>query len=54
MTSKTMEAEFDFVGEGEKWNKSIGFEMSENRETPDPHRMAITMAAPIIMSGVPS
>jgi len=32
MTSKTIQAEFDFVGEGEKWTKSIGFEMSENRE----------------------
>lgn len=32
MTSKTIEAEFDFVGEGEKWTKSIGFEMSENRQ----------------------
>jgi hypothetical protein len=27
-----MEAEFEFVGEGEKWNKRIGFEMSEDRK----------------------
>jgi hypothetical protein len=32
MTSKTIEAEFDFVGEGKKWTESIGFEMSKNRE----------------------
>jgi len=32
MTSKKIDAEFDFVGEGEKWTKNIGFEMSENRE----------------------
>lgn len=31
MTSKTMEAEFEFVGEGEKWTKSIAFELSEDR-----------------------
>jgi hypothetical protein len=32
MTSKTMEAEFDFVGEGEKWSKTIAFEMTEDRK----------------------
>lgn len=32
MTSKTMEAEFDFVGQGEKWSKSIAFELSEDRK----------------------
>jgi hypothetical protein len=31
-TSKTMEAEFEFVGEGEKWNKTISFELSESRK----------------------
>jgi hypothetical protein len=31
-TSRAMEAEFEFVGEGEKWNKRIGFEMSEDRK----------------------
>ena len=31
-TSKTMEAEFEFVGEGEKWNKSMAFELSEDRK----------------------
>jgi hypothetical protein len=31
-TSKTMEAEFEFVGEGEKWNKVIAFAMSEDRK----------------------
>jgi len=31
-TSKTMEAEFEFVGEGEKWNKTIAFAMSEDRK----------------------
>ncbi len=31
-TSKTMEAEFEFIGEGEKWNKSIAFELSEDRK----------------------
>lgn len=31
-TSKTMEAEFDFVGEGEKWSKPIAFELSEDRK----------------------
>lgn len=31
-TSKTMEAEFEFVGEGEKWNKSFAFELSEDRK----------------------
>ncbi len=30
MTSRTMEGEFEFVGEGEKWNKPIAFEMSED------------------------
>jgi hypothetical protein len=32
MTSKTMEAEFEFVGEGEKWSKPIAFELSEDRQ----------------------
>lgn len=32
MTSKTMEAEFDFVGEGEKWSKPIAFELSDDRK----------------------
>ncbi len=31
MTSRTMKGEFEFVGEGEKWNKAMGFEMSEDR-----------------------
>jgi hypothetical protein len=31
-TSRNMEAEFEFVGEGEKWNKAIAFEMSEDRK----------------------
>jgi hypothetical protein len=31
-TSKTMEAEFEFVGEGEKWNKSMAFELSADRK----------------------
>ena len=31
-TSKTMEAEFEFVGDGEKWNKTIAFAMSEDRK----------------------
>lgn len=31
-TSKTMEAEFEFVGEGEKWNKTIAFQLSEDRK----------------------
>jgi hypothetical protein len=31
-TSKTMEGEFEFVGEGEKWNKTIAFELSEDRK----------------------
>ena len=31
-TSKTMEGEFDFVGEGEKWSKTIAFEMTEDRK----------------------
>ena len=30
-TSKTMEAEFEFVGEGTKWNKTVAFELSEDR-----------------------
>ena len=29
-TSREMEADFEFVGEGEKWNKSIGFKLSED------------------------
>lgn len=32
LTSKTMEAEFDFVGEGEKWSKTIAFQMTEDRK----------------------
>jgi hypothetical protein len=32
-TSRAMEAEFEFVGEGEKWNKRIAFEMSEDRKS---------------------
>jgi hypothetical protein len=32
MTSKTMEAEFEFVGQGEKWSKPIAFELSEDRK----------------------
>lgn len=32
ITSRTMEAEFDFVGEGEKWSKSMRFEMSPDRQ----------------------
>ncbi len=31
-TSKTMEAEFEFVGEGEKWSKPMAFELSEDRK----------------------
>ena len=30
-TSKTMEAEFEFIGEGTKWNKTVAFELSEDR-----------------------
>ncbi len=30
-TSKTMEAEFEFIGEGAKWNKTVAFELSEDR-----------------------
>ncbi|MBL0923813.1 MAG: hypothetical protein IBJ12_05000 [Sphingomonadaceae bacterium] len=33
MTSRAMEAEFEFVGEGEKWNKRMAFEMSEDRKS---------------------
>lgn len=29
-TSRTMEADFEFVGEGEKWNKSIALELSKD------------------------
>lgn len=29
-TSRTMEADFEFTGEGEKWNKSIAFELSKD------------------------
>ena len=32
LTSKTMEAEFEFVGEGEKWNRTIAFELSDDRK----------------------
>jgi hypothetical protein len=31
-TSRTMEAEFEFVGKGEKWTKPIAFEMSADRK----------------------
>jgi hypothetical protein len=30
-TSKTMEAEFEFIGEGTKWNKAVAFELSQDR-----------------------
>lgn len=30
ITSKTIEAEFEFVGEGEKWSKPIKFELSDD------------------------
>lgn len=36
-TSKTMQAAFAFVGEGEKWSKSMAFALSENRK-----RLALT------------
>ncbi len=29
-TSRTMQADFEFTGEGEKWNKSIAFELSKD------------------------
>ena len=29
-TSRAMEATFEFVGEGEKWTKSIGFQLSKD------------------------
>lgn len=32
MTSKTMEGEFEFVREGEKWTKSMAFQLSEDRQ----------------------
>lgn len=32
-TSRAMEAEFEFVGEGEKWNRRMAFEMSEDRKS---------------------
>ena len=32
MTSKTMEGKFAFVGEGDKWDRSISFELSEDRK----------------------
>ena len=32
MTSKTMEAEFEFVGDGQKWTKSMAFQLSEDRQ----------------------
>lgn len=31
-TSRSMEASFDFIGENEKWTKSIAFELSEDRK----------------------
>lgn len=31
-TSKTMEAEFEFVGEGDKWNRTIAFALSDDRK----------------------
>ena len=30
MTSRTMEADFEFIAEGQKWNKSVAFELSKN------------------------
>lgn len=30
-TSKTMEAEFEFVGEGTKWNKTVAFALNDDR-----------------------
>ncbi len=56
MTSRTMEAEFDFVGEGEKWTKSMRFEMSPNRQQmtridlADGHRTQYTRC-PKLMAG---
>jgi hypothetical protein len=32
MTSKTMEAEFEFVGDGKKSTKSMAFQLSEDRQ----------------------
>lgn len=32
MTSKTMEAEFEFVRDGKKWTKSMAFQLSEDRQ----------------------
>ena len=29
-TSRTMEADFEFFAEGEKWNKSIAFELTKD------------------------
>ena len=31
-TSRSMVGDFEFVGEGEKWTKSIAFELSEDRK----------------------
>lgn len=31
-TSRSMEAEFEFVGEGEKWTKAMRFELSPDRQ----------------------
>jgi hypothetical protein len=31
-TSRAMEAEFEFVGEGQKWTKAMRFEMSPDRQ----------------------
>ena len=30
MTSRTMEADFEFIADGEKWNKSIAFELTKD------------------------
>jgi hypothetical protein len=31
-TSRTMEADFEFLAQGEKWNKTIAFELSKDRK----------------------
>lgn len=54
MTSRTMEAEFDFVGEGEKWTKAMRFEMSPDRQRltridlADGHRTQYTRCAKLM------
>jgi hypothetical protein len=56
MTSRTMEAQFDFVGEGEKWTKAMRFEMSPDRQRltridlADGHRTQYTRC-PKLMAG---